>query len=267
MIWQMNKNNETKAERLNEENLNNQGCLMKIVEYTNAHDIIVEFQDKYRARIHTEYKHFASGSVKNPYFRSVFGVGMIGEKYPMSINGKMTKEHFTWRGIISRCYDNKRKEKSPTYENVVCCEEWLNFDNFYEWLHSQSNFDKWYEGKKWAIDKDILIKGNKVYSPNTCCLVPENVNLLFTKRDRFRGNFPIGVRENGNGFQAQWNNQLTNKRECSSNYSTPENAFYFGYKPHKEALIKQVAEIEYNNGNITKQCYDSMMNYKVEITD
>lgn len=256
-----------KQERLGQERLNNQGCLMRIIEYNNAHDVMVEFIDEYKAKIHTEYKHFLSGSVKNPYFRSVFGVGMIGEKYPMSINGKMTKEHFTWRGIISRCCDNKRKERYPAYDDVTCCEEWLNFDNFYEWLHSQPNFEKWLNGNRWAVDKDILVKGNKIYSPDTCCLVPENVNLLFTKRDKYRGDLPIGVRKNGNGFQAQWSNQLTNKKECSKNYSTLEDAFYFGYKPYKENIIKQIAQIEFDNNNITEKCYNSMMNYKVEITD
>ena len=50
-------------------------------------------------------------------------------------------------------------------------------------------------------------------------------------------------------------------------YSTPEKAFYLGYKPYKENIIKQVAQIEYDNGNITEECYQAMMNYEVEIDD
>lgn len=239
---------------------------MKIIKYNNAHDVVVEFQDKYKANIHTEYKHFLSGNVKNPYYTSVFNVGMIGNKYPSFVNGKSTKEHLMWRHMLERCFCDTFKNKHPTYENSSCCEEWLLFENFYEWLHSQENFDKWLNGERWAIDKDILIKGNKIYSPETCCLVPSNVNLLFTKRDTLRSDLPIGVRKNGNGFQAQWCNPFINKKEFSSTYSTANKAF-IKYKYCKENLIKKVAKSEYSNGNITKQCYDAMMCYEVEITD
>lgn len=258
--------NTIKINRLGEEKLNNQGCLMKIIKYNNAHDVVVEFQDEYKTRVHTEYKHFLSTNVKNPCFPSVFGVGMIGSKYPMSINGKVTKEHLMWRHMIERCFDDKFKNKYPTYKDVTCCDEWLLYDNFYEWLYAQENFKKWTSGDKWCLDKDILIKGNKLYSPDTCCLVPQDINLLFTKRDAKRNNLPIGVRKNGNGFQAQWSNQLANKKECSTNYPTIEDAFCV-YKKYKENLIKEVAQIEYSKNNITKRCYDAMINYKVEITD
>ena len=134
-------------------------------------------------------------------------------------------------------------------------------------MHNQDNFDKWLNGNRWTIDKDILIKGNKIYSPNTCCLVPENVNTLFTKCNAIRGNLPIGVRKCGNKFQAICMNHFTNKQRYIGSYSTPTEAFYSGYKPYKENLIKQVAKEEYSKGNITKMCYDAMMNYEVEITD
>lgn len=46
----------------------------------------------------------------------------------------------------------------------------------------------------WALDKDILVKGNKIYSPETCCFVPQEINNLFTKRKSCRGTLPIGVK-------------------------------------------------------------------------
>ena len=95
--------------------------------------------------------------------------------------------------MINRCFYEKIKEEHPTYKNVTCSEEWLLFENFYEWLHLQENFDKWYNEDKWCLDKDILVKGNKIYSPKTCCLVPQNVNTLFTKKNANRGKLPIGV--------------------------------------------------------------------------
>lgn len=251
---------------LYEEKLNNQGCLMRIVECIDNKIVIVEFQDKYKARVKAQYGNFKLGSVRNPYAPTVYGVGMTGNKYPAKINGKNTKEYDTWTNMIQRCFDTKLKEKQPTYENVDCCDEWLHFERFYEWLHSQSNFDKWYKNSRWAIDKDILIKGSKVYSPEACCLVPQNVNCLFLKREAERGNYPIGVSYKNDGFLASCHNPFINDREELGYYSTPEKAFYV-YKNYKEDIIKQVAQIEYDSGNITDECYQAMMNYEVAIDD
>lgn len=172
-----------------------------------------------------------------------------------------------WHSLIKRCYDPKTREKQPTYQSVSICNEWLLFENFCDWLRSQPNFDKWYDGKRWALDKDILVKRNKVYSPDTCCLVPQNVNCLFLKREAQRGQYPIGVRYREDGFMAVCRNPFLDKAEELGLFSTPENAFYSGYKPYKENIIKQVAEIEFNNSNITKECYEAMMSYEVEIDD
>lgn len=251
---------------IGEEKYNNQGCLMKIAEYNNSNDIIVEFQDKNKTKVKTQYCNFKSGSIKNPYYPSVYGIGITGNKYPRSINCKVTKEYDAWIHMLQRSFDDKCKERQPSYDVVSCCEEWLNYENFYEWLHSQPNFDKWYNGKRWAIDKDILVKGNKIYSPETCCLIPQNVNCLFLKREAERGIYPIGVSYKNDGFLASCHNPFTNRREELRYYSAPEKAFD-AYKVYKEDLIKQVAQIEYGKGNITKECYDAMMNYEVKIDD
>ena len=184
-----------KEDRLGLEGINYQGCSMKIVDYIDCHNIIVEFQDEYKAKVSSAYHLFQSGTIKNPYHPEVFKVGMIGLKYPSRVNGEKTKEYNAWIQMLRRCYDDKfnLRERCATYNNVTCCNEWLNFENFYEWLHNQDNFDKWLNNKGWAIDKDILIKGNKLYSPDTCCLVPDYINKLFTKSDAQRGNLPIGV--------------------------------------------------------------------------
>jgi hypothetical protein len=142
----------------------------------------------------------------------------------------------------------------------------LSYENFYEWLHSQPNFDKWYNGKRWAVDKDIFVKRNKVYSPDTCCLVPQNVNCLFLKREAERGDYPIGVHYSENGFIARCRNPFENRAEELGLYSTPEKAFN-AYKTYKEDIIKQVAQIEFDAGNITEECYLAMMSYEVEIDD
>lgn len=239
---------------------------MKIVECNDRANVVVEFQDKYKAKVRTKYQNFVKGSVKNPYFPSICGVGIIGEKYPVSINCKTTKEYDAWRRMIVRCFNEWYKENRPAYKVVTCCEEWLNYENYYEWLHSQDNFDKWLNGDRWAIDKDILVKGNKMYSPEFCCLIPQNVNCLFLKREAERGKYPIGVQLKENGFLAKCRNPFLDKAVELGYYSTPEKAFY-AYKNYKEKIIKEVAEVEYSKGSITKECYKAMMKYEVEITD
>lgn len=251
---------------LNEENLNSQSCLMRIVEDNGSSDIVIEFQDEYKYRKRTIYANFQSGSIKNPYAPSVFDVGIIGNKYPVWENGKPTKEYSIWATMLKRCFYKKLKDKQPTYKGVTCCNEWLLFENFYEWLHNQENFWQWKSNKRYALDKDIIVKNNKIYSPKTCCLVPQNVNCLFLKREIDRGDLPIGVRKNGKLFSASCHNPFTNKTEKLGTYQTIDDAFQ-SYKRYKEYLIKQVAEIEYSKGNITKECYNAMINYRVEITD
>ena len=252
---------------LNEERLNQNGCLMKIVEYIDNRNIVVEFQDEYKSKVKTSYGNFKRGIVRNPYYPTVCGVGVSGDKYPIVENNRPVKEYDICLRILYRCFDEKTKKKQPTYKNVTCCNEWLNYENFYEWLHSQPNFEQWYNGKRWALDKDILNKGNKIYSPENCCLIPQNVNCLFLKREAERGKYPIGVSYRNQGFVASCHNPFTNKREEIGWYNTSEGAFTWGYKPYKENIIKQVAQIEYEKGNITEKCYNAMMNYVVEIDD
>lgn len=253
-------------DRIGDCEINYQGCSMKIVEYNAARDIIVEFQDSYRGLVHTQYYNFKNGQVKNPYYPSIYGIGMIGNKYPTSRGSKHLKEYSAWTKMLRRCYDDKFKLNRPTYRDVTCCDEWLLYENFYEWLHSQKNFDKWLNGNMWAVDKDILVKGNKVYSPNACCLVSRVVNSLFVKSDERRGNLPIGVSysKQNKAYMLSISRKLF---DCPMMYfHTPEEAFE-EYKQRKENLIKQMAQKEFDSGNITKECYNAMMSYEVEITD
>lgn len=257
-------------QRIKEEGINYQGCLMRITTYNNANDVVVEFCDKHNAKVHTTYGNFKKGSVKNPYYPSVLGVGMLGVKYPSKINYKYTKEYILWKAMLDRCFNEKYKIKEPTYKDVTCCEEWLYYENFYEWLHSQENFDKCQDEEILSLDKDILVKHNKTYSPTTCLLVPKNVNSLFMNQNRKRGRFPIGVGyyDKYNKYRAYVSMRNLGKYfpKTIGYYDTPEKAFN-AYKKYKENIIKRIAQEEYSKNNITKQCYDAMMKYEIEITD
>ena len=254
-------------DRKNEEGYNKQGLHMVIKTYRNWDDIDVEFDDGY-IREHACYSEFINGTIRNHMIPEIYGVGILGDIKTKS-NGKFTKEYSTWSNILQRCYDKKKQEKFPKYKGVTICKEWLYYPNFVMWCHNQSNWSKVIGSpKNFHIDKDILLKGNKLYSPDTCCFVPIGVNILFCKADAIRGDYPIGVslESKGNHFRSRCNNPITGKQIAHSGFLTPESAFE-QYKKDKEMIIKQIAEIEYNKGNIIEKCYNAMLNYQVEITD
>lgn len=99
-------------------------------------------------------------SVKKP----VYGVGINDTDYVFE-----TKDYKIWRNMLERCYCEKTQQKFPTYKGCTVCEEWHLFSNFKKWFH-----DNYIEG--WELDKDIMIIDNKVYSPDTCCFVPREIN-------------------------------------------------------------------------------------------
>lgn len=253
-------------ERIGQTKQNHQGYKMTIVDYINSDKVTIEFDDEYGTQVVTQYGNFKTGIIRNPSHPSVYEIGKTGNKYPIKFNGEQTKEYKLWTNVLRRCYSTEYKVKQPTYQNVSCCKEWLYFPNFYEWLLSQCNYDKWFSNYQWAIDKDILVKGNKIYSPETCCLVPPHVNNLFIKGNAIRGDLPIGVSfdKEQEKYEAQCYIGRTTKK--IGRYSTPEEAF-FAYKKYKEALIKKTAQESYDQNEISLKCYEAMMKYEVEITD
>ena len=159
----------------------------------------------------------------------------------------------------------KYQEKEPTYKECTVCTEWHNFQAFAEWYENN-----YYEipNESMSLDKDILFKGNKIYSPETCVFVPKNINSLFTKCDKSRGNDPIGAHQSPSGnYQVQCNN-VNGKRIYLGTYSNKEEAFRV-YKRYKEKVIKEVIDLyecvipEPHYSKLKK----AMCNYRVEIDD
>ena len=256
-----------KLNRIGERNYNTFGSEMIITKYRNAMNIDVYFPEYDWTARNRGYSHFKKGEIKCPYEPKVYGVGYIGEgKYKSKINGKTTRIYDTWCNMLKRCYDSKQHEKYPTYKNCKVCDEWLCFQNFAEWL--ESNYYE-IEGETMCLDKDILIKHNKVYSPEACVFVPNIINVLFIKNDKSRGDSVIGTHRLKNGKYVA-NCHLFNpetvksKNEYLGTYDTQEKAFEI-YKYYKEKNIKEVAG--YYKEQIPEKLYNGMYNYIVEITD
>lgn len=189
-----------------------------------------------------------------PKTKLVFGVGINNADYCVSptINGKRLhcKYYITWYSMLRRCYDSKTQIKYTTYIGCTVCEEWLIFSNFKKWMENQD-----FEGKQ--LDKDILIRGNKVYSPDSCIFVTDNINSLFVKSDASRGKYKIGVcfNKHDSKFIAQC--QVNGKKKHIGCYLTEEEA-YQAYVSFKTAHIHSIA-LEQTDERLR----EAMLNYIV----
>lgn len=248
--------------RLGEKAINNQGLKMWIKEYRNCDDIDVIFEDKTIVK-NKQYSKFKNGSIKNPNFCTVYNIGYIGiGKYKPIKDNKGTKEYITWCSMLQRCYSKHYHKKQPTYIDCIVCPEWHNFQNFAEWFN-----ENYYEieGERMCLDKDILIKRNKIYSPDTCLIVPQSINSLFVRRQNDRSKYYIGVHFNKKIKKYVAICSLgKGKIKDLGYYDTPEEAFEC-YKEAKENEIKRIADLY--KDKIPQILYEAMYSYQVEITD
>lgn len=197
------------------------------------------------------------GRVKDFNKQMIKSVGFIGVNRRIGTNNRKELSYTCWSNMIRRCFDVECQKKHPTYIGCHVCDEWLDFSKFKRW------FDKHYI-KGWCLDKDILVKGNKEYSPDKCCFVPNDINTLFTKRQNCRGNLPIGVQfsESKKRYKAFFSRGR--KKKFLGCFGTKEDAF-LAYKKAKEKWIKEVANKW--KDKLEPKVYEAMINYQVEITD
>ena len=236
----------------------------KILKYNNNRNVEVQFlKTGYEATV--ELVQVKRGKVKDPYSPSVFGVGISGIKYPITTNGVKTKEYMLWKDMLRRCYSDDFKKKRPTYEGCECSENFLHYEYFYEWCHKQIGFGNEGNGNPFHLDKDLLVKGNKVYSEDTCVFIPPEINLLLVKHTPSRGKNPIGVYwdKKANAFIAQVRKSKGN-REYLGYFNTELEAFN-AYKEAKEAFVKEQAEKW--ESQIDPRAYEALMKYEVNIDD
>ena len=189
--------------------------------------------------------------------RPLYGIGYLGKKNA----DRNSVAYIRWHDMIHRCYNDKFHKRQPQYAQCTVCEEWLNF----------SNFEKWYnehfyqiEGETMDLDKDILIKGNKEYSPATCCIVPHCINTLFLTGKKGRGDLPMGMYYDSEKRKYRATMSYQGIQIKIGRFDTIEDAFN-RYKVYKEDFIQDIAE-QYK-GMIPDKMYQAMLNWKIEITD
>ena len=229
-----------------------------VTEYINNRSVYVKFLETRYTTI-TDLVQIKKGNVKDRLLPSVYGVGILGDASTFDEYGKKLKTCHLWYNVLRRCYSVIAMEKHPTYKGCTVSDSFKYYPYFKEWCEKQVGFNQ--EG--WHLDKDIISKGNKVYSEDTCCFVPIEINNLFTKRNKLRGDYPIGVWYSDGKFVSSLC-RAGEKRKYLGVFTTEIEAFQ-AYKQAKEAYIKEIANKW--KDQIDPRAYEALMSYEVEITD
>lgn len=225
---------------------NTQGCDMLVIEELEYPTVKIRFLDDFRYERVAEKYLVKSGKVKNPYSKTLLDRGYIGVgEYSCGMDSRGREEYAVWRGIFHRCYKDGPLGIKPYYTNCVVSEKWFDFQNFAGWL----------EPKKmhrfgWLIDKDLLVRGNREYGPDFCCLLPCVLNNNIQIRTKKISNLPVGVGKSGNKFAAF----LT--KEYIGLFSTAEDA-HRAYCNQKDKLIHTLAKE--HRENLMPEAYDKLI--------
>ncbi len=148
--------------------------MLEVVKYINSRNVLVRFVNTGFMAV-TKMASIRARSVKDPLHPSVFGVGFIGVgEFKVSANRKQTKAYQCWSGMLGRCYSDTEQKRNPTYIGCLVHPDWHNFQTFAKWYHDNHPSD----GGKYELDKDILVEGNKIYSPNACMFVSHEENTI-----------------------------------------------------------------------------------------
>ncbi len=184
-----------------------------------------------------------------PDVNKVYSVGNIGNG-KSRYKGKHTKEYNTWISMLQRCYDYKLHLRNPTYIDCFVCEEWLDFEIFSKWFK-----DNYIEG--YQLDKDLLVKGNKIYSPETCCFVPKEINLLIIQ-PQLKKELPHGVQKFRDKFRAfTRTNNIQNHIGCYNTIEEASEAYKLKKKNHITIMAEKYKEI------INNKVYQALLNYTI----
>lgn len=193
----------------------------------------------------------------------VYGKGFNGFGGEIERGSSAELSYNKWTSILERCYSKKHAKKRPSYQGCTVSNDWLYYANFKQW------FDKHcIEGC--ALDKDLLVKGNKHYSAETCLFVPQFINSLLVNRALDRGPYMIGVSKDKRPERSArpYGAKVYDNQECVylGSYATEEEAF-LAYKNKKEQVIQSCAVKYKKSGAISDKVYHALVAYRVERED
>ncbi len=189
---------------------------------------------------------FKSGDIKDPMAKTVCGVACFGiGPHRVSFEGKTTREASMWYNMIKRCYSDVKTERQVCYIGCTVCDRWLNYQNFCEDIENIPGYQEWKNPENnFALDKDGIVKGNKVYSPETCQFIYEGDN---TKLSNISKSVYKGISPENEIFY------FKNQRIFSEKYGLDRrgiSAVVSGQqKTHKKWKFKRISQEEIENIN------------------
>ena len=247
--------------RLGETKPNKQESKMTIITYRDCDNIDIQFENGFVVE-HTNYTLFERGTISDPFYPSLYGVGYMGMRTQYKNANEYAKPYEVWSSMMKRCY-NENCQRHRWYEDCVVDERWHNFATFYQWW--KENYYELPEGMgRIELDKDFKCKNCRIYSPDTCLLIPQRINE--SKPNRRTGNreFPIGITFNKIKQKYHVRTNVNGEDTHIGNFDTLEEAFS-AFKATKENELKELAELY--KPYIPEDVYNAVINYKVEITD
>lgn len=168
----------------------------------------------------------------------VFGWGVNDADYAIHTrlpNGRRIRclYHAAWSNMLKRVFDTKYHARYPTYIGTSVCDEWKYFMNFRSWMMAQD-----WRGKQ--LDKDIVVPGNKHYSPETCAFVDGQINALLTDRAADRGKYPVGVSCHKIAKKYRAMMRMNGNLRHLGYFDTPEEAS-LAYRKEKSRHVRHIA--------------------------
>ncbi len=246
----------------------NQGYYIRILHYMSYSEVVYQFCHDGLIKT-SDMKSIINGEIGHPNHRNIFGGYGVGNGVYNSKDNPRT--YGVWKAMIGRCSSaaqETNKRYRDNYSDCFVCEEWLNFQNFapwYEYYCEKINFSL-NDELRFEVDKDILVRGNKVYSPSTCCVVPHNINTCMNYKGQKRNasDLPRGVRFRNGRYNARF--KSGGQGYNLGTVDTVEDAFAL-YKAAKENEIKSMAKYYLSINAILPDVYNALMNWEVRIDD
>lgn len=240
---------------------NTQGYVAEVTNYIRAKDVYIKFiKTGYETKVRAD--HLRDGRFKDKLAPIVYGVGYLGEgNIPSWVNGKVSKVYDSWKKMLQRCYDDKYKDKQPTYKGCTVSQEWHDFSKYALWYYGNHPDINNTSGILFQLDKDLLVPGNKIYGEQFCSILPSYINSLLVNCSGGSRQYPLGVhKEVGGKYVAQISKGRY--KVHLGHFETIKDA-YNRYKESKESYIKAAALSSLEKGHIPQKIYNSLLSYSL----
>lgn len=230
---------------------------MTVIEYVSGKKVRVRFETGYEC--YARATHVRAGNVKDPFFRSVVGVGFIGiGAHKANAKGESAAAYACWVQMLTRCYApaNDTNRRRYAERGVSVCSEWHNFQTFADWFYANRVVG-------FHLDKDLTNPGCKLYSPATCAFVPCSINYLLSASNAARGEHPVGVCFNKKSQKYQANLKDGNGKSSHCGLFISADDAFSAYKKEKERVIRAVADAAFAKGQISSLIHQNLLAWQI----